>query len=253
MKKIRIGNDIRLAVDLRKQVVDESLDNTFAVRQITAYFVNTTKLEEYEAKLAERPIFTGRFPMEPFSHAYDTTPWCLCGCGIPTYNSFPVNAGGVYGGFGTQPFNSRYKELQNIAQYIQYRAKCEATASQNIISIYFPAEDQLTVGVYKLVIAAKVYAPGYNDENLKTIQIDVPEVFELVKTTEEGIDTGVIIDVDMQKPSDGTAGADEEEVIFTDVYVNGGVLADGNIILNRTDNNPVSINLDGVVGWYEGD
>ena len=195
MKKIRIGNDIRLAVDLRKQV-EENLDDTLAVRQVSAYLVNTTKVAEYEAKLNARPIFLGRFPREPFSHEYSTTPWCLCGCGMPTYNTFPVNAG-AYSGFGTEPYAKRYKELQKIAQQIEYRAKCEATAQQNIISVYFPAKDQLTTGVYKLVLAAKVYAPGYNDENLKTIQIDVPEVFELVSTTEAGIDTGVIITTDV--------------------------------------------------------
>ena len=99
MKKIRIGNDIRLAVDLRKQV-EENLDDTLAVRQVSAYLVNTTKVAEYEAKLNARPIFLGRFPREPFSHEYSTTPWCLCGCGMPTYNTFPVNAG-AYSGFGT--------------------------------------------------------------------------------------------------------------------------------------------------------
>ena len=65
MKKIRIGNDIRLAVDLRKQVLEG--DDTFAIRQVSAYLVNTTKVAEYEAKLAERPKFEGRFPREPFT------------------------------------------------------------------------------------------------------------------------------------------------------------------------------------------
>ena len=250
MKKIRIGNDIRLAVDLRK-VVDEG-DDTFAVRQITAYLVNTTKVDEYEAKLNERPRFSGRFPREPFSHDYSTTPWCLCGCGMPTYNAYPVNASCVYSGFGTEPYKLT-RELAKIAKYIQYKAKCQAAAQQNIINVYFPAKDQFCTGVYKLVVVAKVYAPGYNDENLKTIQVDIPEVFELVATTEEGIDTGVVISTDVDNAADGTAGADTQDAIFTDVYVNGGVLSDGNIILSRTDNNPVSIDLDGVVGWYEGD
>jgi hypothetical protein len=31
------------------------------------------------------------------------------------------------------------------------------------------------------------------------------------------------------------------------------MLVGGNIILNRTDNIPVSIALDSVSGWYEGD
>lgn len=122
MKKIRIGNDIRLAVDLRKQVLNG--DDTLAVRQVTAYLVNTTKVAEYEAKLEERKKFVGRFPREPFSHYYNTTPWCLCGCGAPTYNAFPVNAYNVYSGFGVTPFDKQNKELISIASCIQYKAAC---------------------------------------------------------------------------------------------------------------------------------
>lgn len=251
MKKIRIGNDIRLAVDLRKQVIGEG-DDTFAVRQVTAYLVNTTKIAEYKAKLEERKHFVGRFPREPFSHDYNTTPWCVCGCGMPTWNVLPVN--GVYGGFGTEPFGKLDKELQKIASVIQYKASCQATAQQNIINVYFPAKDQLATGEYKLVLVASVYAPGYNIENLKTIQVDVPEVFELVETTEEGIDTGVVINTDVERPVEGTAGGEDTgDITFDDVYVNGGILTNGNIVLNRTDEVPVTIDLDGIVGWYEGD
>ena len=251
MKKIRIGNDIRLAVDLRKQVIGEG-DDTFAVRQVTAYLVNTTKIAEYKAKLEERKHFVGRFPREPFSHDYNTTPWCVCGCCMPTWNVLPVN--GVYGGFGTEPFGKLDKELQKIASVIQYKASCQATAQQNIINVYFPAKDQLATGEYKLVLVASVYAPGYNIENLKTIQVDVPEVFELVETTEEGIDTGVVINTDVERPVEGTAGGEDTgDITFDDVYVNGGILTNGNIVLNRTDEVPVTIDLDGIVGWYEGD
>lgn len=252
MKKIRIGNDIRLAVDLRKQVLEG--DDTFAIRQVCAYLVNTTKVAEYEAKLAERPKFEGRFPREPFSHDYTTTPWCLCGCGMPTYNAFPVNMCGVYSGFGVEPYAKRNKELAAIASCIQYKAACQATAQQNVISVYFPAKHQLATGVYKLVIVANVYAPGYNVENIKTIQVDMPDVFQLVSTSEEGIDTGITMFTNVESPAEGTAGADDQtDIIFDDVYVNGGILSGTNMILNRTDNIPVSIDLDNIAGWYEGD
>ena len=163
MKKIRIGNDIRLAVDLRKQVINNN--DLFAVRQVSAYFVNTTLVQKYKDMLKQRPIFSGRFPREPFSHYYKTTPWCLCGCGMPMYNTYPVNAVGVYGGFGTKPYDDFYSKLQSIAERIQYKARCEATAQQNVINIYFPAKDQFNIGVYKLIVVAKVYYTGYNEEN----------------------------------------------------------------------------------------
>lgn len=252
MKKIRIGNDIRLAVDLRKQVLNG--DDTLAVRQVTAYLVNTTKLAEYEAKLKERAKFVGRFPREPFSHDYNTTPWCLSGCGTPTYNVYPVNAGGVYSGFGVTPFDKQNKELASIASCIQYKAACQATGAQNLISVYFPAKHQLATGVYKLVVVANVYAPGYNVENMKTLQVDMPDVFQLVSTTDEGIDTGVTMFTNVESPAEGTANAEDlQDIIFDDVYVNGGLLVGNNMILNRTDDVPVSIDMDSIAGWYEGD
>lgn len=265
MKKIRIGNDIRLAVDLRKQVLEG--DDTLAVRKVTAYLVNTTKVAEYEAKLNERPKFIGRFPIEPFSHCYNTTPWCLCGCGMPTYNAFPINAGHVYSGFGVEPYTKRNKELAAIARRIQYKAACKATQQQNVIYVYFPANHQLATGVYKLVIVAEIYYPGYNVENIKTIQADVPDVFELVSTSEEGIDTGVILSVNVESPvgddiNQGTDPGSEIEptpepsypdIIFDDIYVTEGATSGTNIILNRTDNTPVSINLNDIAGWYDED
>ena len=99
-----------------------------------------------------------------------------------------------------------------------------------------------------------MYAPGYNVENIKTLQVDMPDVFQLVSTTEEGIDTGVIMFTDVESPVDGTANAEgNQDIIFNDVYVNGGLLVDNTMVLNRTDDIPVSINLEDVVGWYDED
>lgn len=80
----------------------------------------------------------------------------------------------------------------------------------------------------------------------------MPDVFQLVSTTEEGIDTGVIMFTDVESPVDGTANAEgNQDIIFNDVYVNGGLLVDNTMVLNRTDDIPVSINLEDVVGWYD--
>lgn len=92
-------------------------------------------------------------------------------------------------------------------------------------------------------------------ENIKTIQADVPDVFELVSTSEEGIDTGVILSVNVEPPvgDEGTDPGSEIEPIFDDIYVTEGTTSGANIILNRTDNTPVSINLDDIAGWYDED
>jgi hypothetical protein len=75
----------------------------------------------------------------------------------------------------------------------EYIAEVYATDKQNIVEVSFPAEDQVNLGKYTLVLVVKAYAPGYNSKNLKTITVDIPEVFELVGSTEEGIDTGISI------------------------------------------------------------
>lgn len=116
----------------------------------------------------------------------------------------------------------------------------------------FPAEHQLHTGTYSLIIIAKLYAPGYNDQNLKTITVDVPNVFELVKTSQEGMDTDMYIDVSAlldKLPEDQAYVPDAE-----DIYVRRGwVSNDGeNVInLNRTDDSTIQVNLDSITGWYE--
>jgi hypothetical protein len=181
MKKIRIGNDIRLAVDLNTQLDLPTGSNN--VRQVSAYLINTTKLAEYENKVKARSKFIGRFPREPFSHDYNTTPWCLCGCGRPTWNAYPTNAGCVYSGFGVEPYKG-LKEISKIAKSIQYKAACYNTQYPNQILVDFPADQQLYTGIYTLILVVKLYVPGYTD-NTKTVSTDMPNVFELVKSVKD--------------------------------------------------------------------
>ena len=258
MKKIRIGNDIRLAVDLRKKLTEATqegveVNDSINVRQVSAYLINTTKLAEYKEKAKSRSKFIGRFPREPFSHDYQTTPWCIMGCGKPTWNAYPTNAGGVYSGFGIAPYKG-LKELKKLSKAIQYRAKCSATSEQNVILVDFPAADQLYKGVYTLIIVAKAYAQGYNEENLQTITVDSPSLFELVGSLEEGIDTPVTISADIDDTVHDTPSEPEiPDVVYNDIYVNSGVISDGSLSLGRTDGNPVTVDLGGIVGWYEAD
>ena len=273
MKKIRIGNDIRLAVDLRKQLTNsaqegEEVNDSINVRQVSAYLINTTKLAEYKQKAKNRSNFIGRFPREPFSHDYQTTAWCLCGCGKPTWNAYPTNAGEVYSGFGTQPYKG-LAELKKLSKSIQYNAKCSATNQQSVILVDFPAEDQLYKGVYTLILVAKIYAPGYNQHNLKTYTFDMPNVFELVASLAEtveqpsqeeptqeepAVNTDVTIGVDIDN-TDYSQPADPEipDIVYQDIYVESGTVSNGNLSLGRTDGNPVTVDLGGIVGWFDAD
>ena len=268
MKKIRIGNDIRLAVDLREQLArgqqeSEQPVDSINVRQVSAYLINTTKLAEYKNKVESRSRFIGRFPREPFSHDYNSTAWCLFNSGRPTWHAYPTNAGSIYSGFGTEPYKG-LKEIDALSKSIQYRTTCYPTQYQNTILVDFPAEAQLYAGKYTLIIVAKLYAPGYNN-SIKTVSVDIPNVFELVKNTDdtieqqepgETIETGVIIDTGNNNSSSEYTEPETPtipDVVYDDIYVNEGSISNGILSLGRTDDSTVDIDLSGIVGWYEGD
>jgi hypothetical protein len=124
----------------------------------------------------------------------------------------------------------------------------------------FPANQQLYAGVYTLILVVKLYMPGYTN-NIKTVSTDMPNVFELVRKTEdtieesgETIDTGVTINPGAEDVTpDVPDTPDIPDVIYDDIYVNSASVSDGILSLGRTDDNSVSVDLGGVVGWYEGD
>ena len=124
-----------------------------------------------------------------------------------------------------------------------------ATKDQNVVEVSFPARAQLYTGKYKLVVVAEVYAPGFNPMNLKTITVDMPDVFELVSTTQEGIDTGISINVDTV--TDILPEGDSQP--YDDIYVNQGAYRDNSIALNRTDGSTVNVDISEITAWYNGD
>jgi len=138
--------------------------------------------------LRAKSRFIDRFPMEPRLAAFNATPYDVCNSGLPTWRAFPV-----YPGFGVNPDFRRLRNRKPLP--FEYTANVAATSSQSVVEVSFPAEHQLFTGMYKLIIVAKLYAPGYSSDNLKTVTLDVPDVFELVSTSEEGYDTGFYIDV----------------------------------------------------------
>ena len=298
-KKIRIGNDIRLAVDLRQYIGETNFylrerhvytpakpefenidDNQFVntyelyyndghsslpqvdpdwskyddltttpicIRSVKALLINTTRQEKREQDLKNKSRFISRFPIEPELEAFHSTPYDICCSGYPTWRAYPVRR---YGGFGLTPdWGGLYKPLPQTNPDV-YRANVAATAKQNVVEVSFPAEHQLFLGKYKLVIVAKIYAPGFNMQNLKTVTLDIPDVFELVGTSEEGSDTGFYVNVAHvidELPDEAYTP------ISRDIYVNAGDVYDNSITLNRTDGSVVEIGLDSVSGWHNAD
>ena len=301
-KRIRIGNDIRLAVDLRQIVRketnplyercvytpgnaedfyevdndDEYVDkdtevyfpnthseatssckspnagNPISIREVKAILINITGRNKFDKAVERKTRFIGRFPIEPFDDFFEPTAYNICNSGHPCYRAFPRRYYTTpYGGFGVHPeFGGLYKKMPK-PQDFEYNATVLATSEQNIVEVCFPAEHQLYTGLYKLVIVAKVYAPGYNKNNLKTITVDLPGVFELVDSTEAGIDTGVTINV--HQIIDNLSNRKKDGILSQDVYIDAANFKDNKIILARTDGENINVDMSSISGWYEGD
>lgn len=300
MAKIRIGNDIRLAVDLRQYLgehylyerevydqqkvefenidsnpfvnkkyevyspnqYDESSDESItivpegtpiSIRSVKAILINTSKEEERKEFMKKKTRFIARYPIEPCIGPFHATPYDVMNSGYPTWRAYPhAYCAAPYHGYGWHPeWGGIYKPLPHKHEF-EYFAPVMATAKQHQIEVSFPARAQRFTGVYKLVIVAEVFAPGFNRSNLKTITVDMPDVFELVKTTEEGINTGIGINVDTVKdvlPS----GDAEPDITYNDIYVDEGSYGDNIIKLDRTDGTQVGVDVSEFTAWYEGD
>ena len=302
-KRIRIGNDIRLAVDLRQYLggnnrnllerevynpgdIDfEDLDAnpyvnkdtelyyngnnstqsgssssggdgsgitvlpdsaSVCIRSVKAILINTTKQDEQIADLKNKSRFIGRFPIDPWMDAFRPNPYDIRCSG---YYSWRVNP---YCGFGLHPCWDALRKKAIPSIPTEYRAQVLATKKQNVVEVIFPAEHQLLTGKYKLVLVVKIYAPGFNNQNLRTVTLDVPDVFELVKTTEEGADTGFTINV--SNIVDKYPTGDELFIpSVDDIYVNEGNLGENELLLNRTDDSTVAVDLSSITSWYDQD
>lgn len=308
IRKIRIGNDIRLAVNLRQYLSSKDLgqlgyleerqvfspnDSAFqnidpndlvnrstelyypydsttnttsntstsnfvfnpegtpiSIRNISAYIINTSKIEEREEFMRKKTRFIARFPIEPCMGPFDATPYDVCNSGYPTYRAYPHSYHVMpYHGYGIKPcWEGIYKALPHIND-VEYKAQVSATRHQHVVEVSFPARAQLYTGKYKLVIVAEVYAPGFNAANLKTVTVDVPDVFELVKTTEEGVDTGIKIAVN--NVVDMLPG--ESVIQYDDSFAIEGNYSDDKITIGRTDGGTFDIDTSAFTGWTVND
>ena len=173
MKKIRIGNDIRVQTTLHEL---KDFDATM-IKQLRCYFI--PNIEE---------------AANPFPQTYDPAQYTVCNCGKPKYNVFPCNIDAPhwfpgYNGFGVNstPFIRFEKE---------YLAPSRLLAEQNKIEAYFPAVDQKLLSEYRVVIVLTLYQAGWGTNNLRTYTIDKGIVFALT-SDDRDIDTDTTIDLDV--------------------------------------------------------
>lgn len=200
MKKIRIGNDIRLLV----QLLGTNTYDAVNIHSVKAYIINKSVQDQTITDLKNKTRFISRFPIEPMVDAYTATPYNVNSTGYPSYHAFPQNhVIGSYAGFGVHPdWNNMYRPVlqHNLTEFL---APVKATGSNNIVSIFFPAEAQLFTGDYKIVIVAKLYQPGFSPNDLRTVTMDYENIFTLVNTTsEEGEDSAVTLKVGITDKSD---------------------------------------------------
>lgn len=224
------------------------------IQSVKAILVNTSRERELNEEIAKKTRFVSRFPIEPCVAAYDSTPYNVCNSGYPAWRAYPLRHGMFpYHGFGIHPqFDGIYAKLPRIND-TEYVAEISATINPNIINVFFPAECQLYTGTYKLVLVIKLYEPGYRRNNLRTVTIDMDNVFELVNTSNEAIDDDVIINV--YRHLGGVVAMNNNDLAnyADDIFIYRGKCSDDELHLNRTDGSKINIDIRNISGWYEGE
>lgn len=173
MKRIRIGNDIRVQTSLH----DLNDFDITSIKQLRCYFIPQ-----------------GDSHTTPTNDTYDPMQYTICNCGKPKYNVFPCNIDAPhwfcgYNGFGVN--SKRFIHVDN-----KFLAPSRLLAEQNRIEAYFPAKAQHQIGEYKFVIVLTIYQPGWCENNLRTITLDQGIIFALTNDDRDP-DHDTTIDLDI--------------------------------------------------------
>ena len=231
--KVRIGNDIRLQVQVT--CGEEPVNLLF----VKAVFVNKTLQDKFKKEYKKKNRFMHRFPIEPFTDEFKSTAYNINSAGYPRYKAFVPNP---YNGFGVYPKWDQIGPFKGM-NITEYTSTVEHTADADTIVATFPAEAQKFEGSYDLIVVAQIEDTGYSN-HARTVTVDYSNVFELVKSSQES-DVENPVQINIDNVSDGQGRQD--------YYVISGSYNNNNILLNRNDNNVVSVDITPVSGWYEGD
>ena len=215
MQKIRIGNDVRLNLTLRGPHTYDQAN----IKQLKCYLINTSMLDY--------------FPVDCFccKHVHG----CGCvkdRCGHPKYHALPhcryydcchndfyhpdcchdyfhhcshdfhcmldPHGCNPAAGPGVLPpkYNKPYDAVNCCAcEDFTYLAYSRVLPKANSIQCYFPAKDQMFCGVYKLIVQAMIYEPGWGRTDIHTYTMDYGDVFQLVDD-KTGASGDITIDAD---------------------------------------------------------
>lgn len=173
MKRIRIGNDIRVQTSLH----DLNDFDITSIKQLRCYFI--PQGDSYTV---------------PNTDTYDPMQYTICNCGKPKYNVFPCNMDAPHWFCGYNGFGVNSKRFVHVDS--NFLAPARLLAEQNRIEAYFPAKAQYQIGEYKFVIVLTIYQPGWCENNLRTITLDEGVIFALTNDDRDP-DHSTTIDLDI--------------------------------------------------------
>lgn len=176
MKRIRIGNDIRVQTSLH----DLNDFDITSIKQLRCYFI--PQGDSYTI---------------PTTDTYDPMQYTICNCGKPKYNVFPCNMDAPHWFCGYNGFGVNSKRFVHVDS--NFLAPARLLAEQNRIEAYFPAKAQYQIGEYKFVIVLTIYQPGWCENNLRTITLDEGVIFALTNDDRDP-DHSTTIDLDITYP-----------------------------------------------------
>jgi len=241
MRKIRIGNDIRLILNINttSTIVEDDgtqynitvndLDMT-NIKQVRCYLINTPKKEDRK-----------KFKRVGFPEMYSPTAYNINNSGFPSYHMEPANVCNYdrfapdfhdfhwwpgFRGFGICPerfhdhcghslWHGPHPEHDHFPGH-WYLADSWVLNEKNTLACMFPAIDQIMCGTYKLVVVITVFQKGWGKHNLRTYTIDKGDVFQLV---DEGGESGPIT-IDVDTKGDDRKNMPEIEAIYTTQFSN---------------------------------
>ena len=253
MKKVKIGNDIRLRIQISAKGVnwqfgdkfpavfksDASTGDSFEILSARAFFINTTLKNEFEKECKRVNKFFSRFPIEPFINEFEPDAYNIHVSGkFPKYRAHVAN---LYNGFGVYPDWNKCKPMKDMDITV-YRSEIIRTKDPKVIIVDFPAEAQVFEGEYELLVQAKVFDPTYRN-NERTVTASFKDLFKLVKDQDEAIDNPVQIDI---------VNTDDIDTL-RDVYVVSANYNKDHINIRRNDMGVVDLDISPITQFYEGD
>ena len=211
MQRIRIGNDVRLNLTLRGPRTYDQAN----IKQLKCYLINTSMLDYFPVDCFCSKHVHGcgcvndrcghpKYHALPHCRYYDCCHndfyhyGCFCHCSHDFHCMLDPHGCNPAAGPGILPpkYNKPYDAVNCCAcEDFTYLAYSRVLPKANSIQCYFPAKDQMFCGVYKLVVQALIYEPGWGRTDLHTYTMDYGDVLQLVDD-KSGASGDITLDVD---------------------------------------------------------